>query len=244
MRWKWEEKAVCPHTYKCPDGLASFGIGNLPSYLNIISSGMSCLGSILILITYLVLRDMRTGAQKIITLLAIADFFCSLGFLLGSVNFLAYGSLHTDCALFTTMCEIQSFITIWPAMSSFCWTTILAFYFFLVLVYNKGKLAMKLMPLYNVIAWLGPLLIEFPMLVAGRLGYAHYGASNWCFIKDDSDMPLTKNPQLILIILFACKLWEVVSYIIVVLFYMRVRWSIVKVSYNHHINNYIHLIHL
>ena len=111
---------------------------------------MSCLGSILILITYsyLVLRDMRTRTHKIMTLLAVADFFChSLGFLFGSVNFLAYRSLYNNRGLFTTLCETQSLITIWPNMCSFCRTTILVFYFFLILVYNKGKLAVKLIPL-------------------------------------------------------------------------------------------------
>ena len=145
------------------------------------------------------------------------------------MNFLAFKSLYDDCALFTTFCEIQSFVTIWANMSSYCWTTILAFYFFLVIVYNKGQLAAKLIPVYNIIGWVGPLLIEFPMLVTGKLGYAHYGASNWCFIKDHSDAPLTKSPGVILTILFACKLWEMASYVAVFLLYVRIRRSITKV---------------
>lgn len=229
MPWSWKEDAVCPQNYECPNGLVSFSIGKVPSYLNIASSSLSCMGSLLILLTYLVLPNMRTGAQKIITLLAIADFFSSLGFLLGSVNFLAYKSLYNDCGLFATLCEVQSFITIWPNMCSYYWTTILAFYFFLVIVYNKGQLAAKLIPLYNVIGWVGPLLVEFPLLITSKLGYTHYGTSNWCFIKMDKVGPLTENPKLILIMFFACKFWEISSYIAVFLLYTGIRRSITKV---------------
>ena len=115
-------------------------------------------------------------------------------------------------------------------MSSYCWTCILAFYFFLVLVYQKGKLAARLIPLYNVIAWLGPLCIVGPMLIFGKLGYALYVASNWCYIKDSNGDPLTKKPDVILYILLGGKLWEVISYIILLMLYIRIRWKFVKVN--------------
>ena len=51
----------------------------------------------------------------------------------------------------------------------------------------------RLIPLYNVIAWLGPLCIIGPMLVFGKLGYALYVAANWCYIKDSNGGPLTKK---------------------------------------------------
>ena len=232
MRWSWEEDSHCPESHQCSDGLVSFDIGRVPSYLNLISSSLSCLGSILIVITYLLLRDMRTGAQTVITLLAIADFFTAFGYIIGSSNFIAAFDSNdsAECSVFTSICEIQSFITTWSTMSSYCWTCILAFYFFLVLVYQKGKLAAKLIPLYNIIAWLDPLCIVGPMLVFGKLGYAPYVASNWCYIKDASNEALTKKPLIILYILLGGKLWEILSYIIVLVLYIRIRWSFRKVS--------------
>ena len=174
MHWTWEEDVYCPEVHQCHDGLVSFDIGRVPSYLNLISGSLSCLGSILIVFTYCVLRDMRTGAQTLIALLAIADFFAAFSYIIGSTNFIvAFDSKdNTRCAIFTSVCEVQSFITTWSTMSSYCWTCILAFYFFLILVYQKGKFATRLIPLHNVIAWLGPLCIIGPMLVFGKLGYA------------------------------------------------------------------------
>ena len=186
----------------------------------------------MIIFTYFVLRDIRTGAQTIITLLAIADFFSAFSYVIGSSNFIiAFDSKDNKrCAIFTSICEVQSFITTWSTMSSYCWTCILAFYFFLVLVYQKGKLAARLIPLYNIIAWLGPLCIVGPMLVFGKLGYAPYVASNWCYIKDSNGDPLTKKPDVILYILLGGKFWEVISYIVVLALYIRIRWKFVKVS--------------
>ena len=232
MFWTWEEDVYCPEKHQCHDNLVSYDLGKIPGYLSLVSSSLSCLGSILIIITYLVLREVRTGGQTIVSLLAIADFFIAFSYIIGSVNFnTAFGSKDfTRCTVFINICEIQSLVTTWSSMSSFCWTTILAFYFFLVMVYRKGKLAERLIPLYNIIAWLAPLCIVGPMLIFGKLGYAPYVTSNWCFIKDYTDKPLTKKPLIILYILLGRKFWEIISYIVVLVFYIRIRWRIRKVS--------------
>ena len=113
MGWSWEEDTHCPEVQQCHDGLVSFDIGRVPSYLNLVSSSLSCLGSVLIVFTYCVLRDMRTGAQTVITLLAIADFFTAFGYIIGSSNFIvAFDSKDkTRCAIFTSICEVQRVIT-------------------------------------------------------------------------------------------------------------------------------------
>lgn len=230
--WDWKEPAACPHSFPCESGKASFDIGRAPSYVSITSSSLSCLGSILILITYFALKDMRTGAQKVITLLAIADFFTAFGYIIGSSNFLIHFNDEStqECVVFTYICEIQSFITTWSTMSSYCWTCILAFYFFLVLVFRRAQLAAKLIPLYNIIAWLGPLLIVIPLLVAGKLGFAPYVASNWCYIKDmDYSTRLRDKLDTIAYILIAGKLWEIMCYVIILVLYVWIRISISRV---------------
>ena len=250
MGWTWEEDVYCPETHQCHGELVSFDIGRVPNYLNLASSSLSCLGSILIVFTYCVLRDQKTTAQTIVTLLAIADFFTAFSYILGSLNFnAAFDSKDsTRCAVFTSICEIQSFITTWSTMSSYCWTCILAFYYFLYLVYpKKRRLASRLLPLYNVIAWLGPLCIAFPMLVFGKLGYAPFVTSNWCYIKDTKGDPLTMKPVIIVYILLGRDLWQILSYIVVALLYIRIKFAKVGVysqyCCEHNINNLITIVH-
>jgi len=224
---------TCPKTFSCSGDNVSFDIGPIPSYISITSSCLSCLGSALILITYLAFKDVRTGAQKVITLLGIADFFTAFGYVIGSTNFLTHFNETDDkgCRMFETVCEIQSFVTTWSTMCSYCWTCILAFYFFLVLVYNKGLLAARLIPLYNIIAWLCPLTIVFPLLATGQLGYAPYVASNWCYIKDTNyDTKLSEKPLTIALLLLAGKFWEIISYVLVMSLYIAIRISMSKVT--------------
>ena len=232
--WDWSEQAVCPHSFECRDGLESFDIGRAPSYVSLVSSSLSCLGSVLIVLTYCLLKDMRSGAQTVITLLAIADFFAAIGYIMGSVNFLVYfrdsSVVDYNCPIFTSICEIQSFITTWSTLSSYCWTCILAFYFFLVLVYSNSKLASRLIPLYNIIAWIAPMCIVVPLLVMNKLGYAPYVASNWCYIKDmNYGNSLPQHIDTIIYILIGGKLWEVMCYVFITVLYIWIKISISKV---------------
>ena len=224
---------VCPKHINCSahPGKESFDIGLLPTYLSLSSSSLSCLGSVLILLAYIVLKDMRTGAQKVITLLAIADFLTAFGYIIGGVNYQQHFNVtdSTSCRRFHTVCEIQSFITTWSSMCSFWWTSILAFYFFLVLAFNRSTLAAKLVPVYNVIAWVGPLTIVLPLLVTDNLGYAPYVASNWCYIKDKdyTTQGLGRSPKVTALLFVGGKMWEIITYVWIFVLYVLIR---IKVS--------------
>jgi len=216
--------------------LVSFDIGPIPSYVAIASSSLSCLGSLLILVAYCVLRDMRTGAQKIITLLAVADLFSALGYIAGSINFLVHFDKRDDeeCRVFQDLCDSQAIITSWSSLCSFAWTFILAFHFVMVMVFKRVLLASKLIPVYNILAWGGPLLIVVPLAVLGKLGYAPYAASNWCFVKDnDYSSHLKEDGETILVIFLAGKLWEIITYISVTIFYFGIAVHIYRVSKFH-----------
>lgn len=222
---------LCPGVINCSThkDLVSFDLGRVPSYLSISSSTLSCLGSSLILFAYFTLKDIRTGAQKVITLLAVADFFTAFGYIVGSINFLTHFNRTSNCEIFKDLCEIQSFVTTWSTMCSYCWTCILAFYFFLILVFNKSILAAKLVPIYNIIAWIGPLLIVLPLLLTRNLGYAPYVTSNWCYIKD-THYDLLSDPKTIALLFVGGKFWEIISYLVVIILYIWMKVYLSKVS--------------
>ena len=238
----------CPQTHDCNNttpGYVSFDIGRAPSYVAITSSGLSCIGSFLVIATFLLLKDMRTGSQKIITFLAIADLISAVGYIFGSINFLVYFN-ETDthvCYVFDALCRTQASITTWSTLCSFCWTIILAFYFYMVIVYNRKALASRLVPLYNIIAWLCPLLVTVPLTAVGKLGYARYAASNWCFVKDltsgatntsgitttNVSTGLLTSVETIVFIFVAGKLWEILTYFGVVLIYTHITGHLSRV---------------
>ena len=230
----WDDK--CPKHLNCSShrGKESLDIGLLPTYFSLSSSSLSCLGSLLILLAYFVLKDMRTGAQKVISLLAVADFFTALGYILGGVNYLRHFGVTdpTRCSRFHSICEIQSFVTTWSTMCSYWWTSILAFYFFLVLAFDRWSLAGRLMPLYNILAWATPLAVMIPLLLTDNLGYAPYVASNWCYIKDTkyTKEGLVSSKKVILFLFVGGKLWEILTYIWISVLYFIIRIKVSQVS--------------
>ena len=227
----------CPQAHACNTsaGYVSFDIGLAPSYVAITSSWLSCLGSFLVIATFLLLKDMRTGAQKIITFLAIADLISAVGYILGSINFIVYFN-KTDtqsCSVFDALCKTQSSITTWSTLCSFCWTIILAFYFYMVIVYNRKALASRLVPLYNIIAWLCPLLVIVPLIGVQRLGYARHAAADWCFVADQlangTTTGLLTSFETIVFIFVGGKLWEILTYIGVIVIYAHIAGHLSRV---------------
>ena len=212
---------ACPRSFECEQPEVSLEIGPVPSYVNIAASVLSILGSLLIILVYILLKDLRSGAQKIITQLAVADFFMAVGFIMGAVNFLTHynGSGERGCQIFQTVCKIQSFITAWASVSSYVWISILAIHFILCL-HNFTALSTRLMPLYMTLAWLGPLLVLLPLLCLGKLGYSRYAASNWCYVEDEDDnQPVSQKRGTIVTIVAAAGLWEDISFVIVAVTY-------------------------
>jgi hypothetical protein len=202
------------------------------------------LGSLLIFLTYFLLKDIRNTAQKIITLLAVADLFTASGYLLAGWNFLTHFE-ETDSSkcrnVFQPVCAIQSYITTWSSLCSFSWTCALALHFYLVLSPSKKHLPPKILVYENIVAWVVPIIIVLPLLCADKLGFTQYASSNWCFIKDaeiySTNGHHTSGPpwpggsnssasgdkgmgwKTVTLMFVAGKFWEILSYVFVVVMY-------------------------
>ena len=232
--------SACPRDFNCSyykkdeDATVSFSIGTVPSYASLVSSSLSCLGSVLIVLAFLSLPEIRTGAQKLITLLSIADFFTAAGYFVAGINFLRHynpedGQENSDCGSFETVCEIQSFITTTSSLSSFLWTMILAGYFHAVIVNRQTLFTKKSFALFNFIAWGVPIIITIPLLITGYLGYSPLATSNWCYIKDSQYYKPKSKVLVIALFMVAGKFWEILSYIIVTALYISIAVSIYRV---------------
>ena len=258
---------MCPGPFCSQEGCSASGnltcldIGLAPSYLCIVSSVFSCLGSLLVLLSYCRLPDAenaRTGAMKIISMLAVADLFGALGYMMGSINFLSHYDTHTNSsscgAVFERVCEVQSFIITWSSLCSYVWTCILALYFFLLARMSEQtkqqRFANRMLLLYNLLAWLTPLVIVVPLLLGRQLGYSHYAESDWCFIKSSvrnhsgHHGGLQSDPLHVFLILLASKFWEILSYIVVVVLYAATAWKLRNVSLRQQCNTFLEIVYL
>lgn len=225
-------RVLCPHTIdNCSEGRVSYDIGTMPSYVAIVSSTISCFGSLLIILVYCMFKNLRSSAQKIITFLAIADLISAVGYIGGSINFVYNFNVSkpSQCNVFVKLCEVQASITSWSSLASFSWTLTLAFYFYLVMIYTKRPLASRLMPLYHILSWFLPLCIIVPLAGFRKLGYAPYAASNWCFVKHNPKEQFGELKE-VAYVLLAGKFWEISTYIITIYVYVHIALKIVQVS--------------
>lgn len=217
---------LCPRSFECNPPTVSFDIGTSPSYVSFVSSVFACAGCFLLVGIYVVFKDLRKStAQNIIAQLALADLANAIGIIIGAINFLLhFNSKEKDgskgCQTFDTVCILQSYITQWARVTSYIWTSLLAV--FLTLRYTCSdratNMSVKMMPLFTVESWIFPLLYLIPMLSSRKLGYSRYGASNWCYIKDnDYGNSLKTKQETTILMIFADWLWQILSMLVVII---------------------------
>ena len=186
----------------------------VPSRVAIASSAFSCFGSAAIVISFVAVKEFRTVAQKIITLLAVADFITSFGYIAGSVNYLSNWNRTDGCRTFNDICKAQSFLTTWSSICSQAWTCLLAAYFLLI-TFRPLKLGARAIALSNFLVWGLPLVPVASLLIFNKLGYSRMTAAGWCFVNDEGDLRLA-----VILTLLGGKFTEIVTYIIVVVAYV------------------------
>lgn len=203
-------------------------------YTTMLSSIASMFGSFLIILTFLMWKDLRTIARAILVFLAIADFLTALGYVFGAVVYLESKGDYTSEAKYQYLCRFQSFMTTTFPISSFLWTMNLAIYLFVMIVLRKGQLAKKLVIPFHIIAWGIPLAICIPAVSTGVLGEANSRTSvSWCFVHfndtlpDNSTAVYRQRIAKFYAFEFICgKIWEIIACIVSLVLYIIIKFTL------------------
>ena len=239
--------ADCPGSYgddNCQhDNWVKPNFGFTPVVFSLISCSASVIGSVLTIMPYLLWKDIRTGIRAIITFLALADLITASSYIMASINYITYykeiNTADEDtkvraCTKFDEVCQIQAYISSWSSLSSFWWTCILALYIYWTI--EKGDLTKvnKVFPLYHVLSWGSPVLVMFPLLLTGSLGYSLFAAGGWCFIRGHRNVGYSSYQDFsltfttIVKIFAGGKAFEISTYIWVIVLYTMIHCSIRK----------------
>ena len=221
--------------------LSDLSLGPTPCYVGLVSDTMSCVASILIILIYIAWKDLRdNGAQSIITFIAISDFFSAFGYMIGSINLLAYPYNNhiakpnwERCNIYSDICEIESFIVTCATMSSYFWTIFLSLYFYFKIAHNYS-MTKTLMPLYHVIAWGGPLVVAFPLLYTRKLAYAPFVSGIWCYMKIYNNKPPFSKSDYVRSVLV--QIPELASFVLIFVIFIFTCWKFHKKA----VENYVH----
>ena len=213
----------------------------------VVSSVLSVFGSFLIILTYVMWKDVRKStARAILFFLAIADFFSATGYFVSSVVYFAVND-----GTHKRFCGFQSIWIAYFPMTSYFWTANFAVYYFVILVLKKNQWRKKLMFIFHLTSWLIPLAICVPAVATGWLGKGLFTLSGvWCFVSDKNFLNQSVNnfeylKDMYFFMEVICgKLWEFVTCttgmtcFVLIITCNRCRWR--KVCWIH---DYPHAIH-
>ena len=224
----------CPDEFYCSDGSHGYSaISDLhkiivPAIASFVSAVVSILGATLILFVYCAFKDLRKGtAQKIITLLALADIGTAISLMLGNLNLLVYRHYRSDisassaCLNFYLVCQIQAFLVLEFSISGYAWTALLAVHFLLATVLSHSNWTGRLMPLYNTVAWTLPFIVSLPLLLSGKLGYTPTFPTT-CYISayaadhTSSEITLTVEEEIVWGVETVCAIITVVCFVVII----------------------------
>ena len=195
--------------------------------IGITSDVFAIFGAIFIIATYFILKDLKTRARQILVIIAFADLFNAIFYLIGQTYFLA-NNQYATCYANKSVAEIWVCVTQATAnnlfsLLSFSFTIILAVHIFF-LVYGKNIF------INDKIFWLALILgcgiPVFITLAAFWFGWFGPGLSvtiGWCFIrdfsiKDGSDDIYYSAPFEFL----AGKLWDILTFCIITFIYLLI----------------------
>ena len=223
----WSNYTNCSSDYI--SNSCTYGKAVVPSwsaYISMVSSLASMVGSVLIILSFVLWKDLRTVARAILVFLAIADLMTAIGYFFGGIVYLHYEVNDNGTAasehMFQRLCTAQSFLTTVFPISSFLWTAHLAIYLFVAIVLRKVQVARRMILLFHIVAWGIPLAICIPAVAAGILGSAESRSSvSWCWIKLDTDVHNETDSEVRKTLAkfygfeFLCgKIWEILTCII------------------------------
>ena len=187
--------------------------------------GVTCIlsmaGALLIILSYILIREIRTTVRKILLHLSIMDFMVAAGNAVGVfINFDQYfvDSANNVSSPVHGACKAQAFFSTYGTHSSILWTNCMAVYIYLY-VMQLPKVAWSMYAFYALNYGL-PLIISVWFLTTGYLGYSPYGGSGWCSIIDFDINTGRTNP---FVIVFANDIWVYLTVIVVPLIYISLK---------------------
>ena len=219
-----------------------------------ITCSLSIIGSLLIILSYVCCKDLRTRARYILVHLSFMDLVLAVSNLVGiagdfdkrSLDFNSHNN-HSQFAKFndTLYCRIQGLFTLYSTLSSILWTILLAlFVFILVTAGNPKRITKFLMWFCYLLCYGLPLLPSVWAFCFKKVGYAPLQSSGWCALKshyiyhsfDAGDC--AKNGSCVYCVsdiytnFFAYNLWILMAFGMIVFTYLSVHCHITnKVSW-------------
>ena len=190
-----------------------------PVYINVtaaVTCVLSMIGSVLIVLSYVCFKRMRTKSREILLNLSLMDFMVACANFVGSVinfNSILEPSINettprpsTSHEVYGILCVIQASFALYGTVSSILWTIAIAAHIYLSLMLSGPKLATRSVYCYYILCYGLPALMTAWFVATGKLGLSPIGGT-WCTIDTTGDPYLNY--------FFASNFWVYIAFILV-----------------------------
>lgn len=152
---------------------------------------LSMLGALLVVLSYLCIKSIRSQGRLILLNLALMDFGVGLFNLVGAAaNFDEYYYNLSSKSLeplepskaVDVSCLVQAVLAHYCTASSILWTACLAVYMYILVFQNYRKNVKLYLPLSCLVCYGIPLGLTLWLLLTERLGHSPYNEAAWCGI--------------------------------------------------------------
>lgn len=200
------------------------GADETSKILALLTAGLSVFGSLFIIVSFCVWKDLRTVSRQILVYISIADFLTSGGNLFGA----ATDDHHIAGR---DVCAEQSLVTTTGCLSFIMWTTILSVYLYMSIVHAYVHPSCTVQGLFAFFGWGVPLAVGLSAYLFHALGDDESAASaGWCWLRPEPKYPesLSCYDARLMWSLLTAKGWEIPSYVVVPVLYYRAKRHISK----------------
>ena len=165
-----------PHEY-CVDG-SLIGVVTSVRVVVGITCCLSMIGAVLIILSYVLIKDIRTKSRKILLHISLMDFMVAAGNIVGIlVNFddYLYGLEPHTYTVINNACKAQACINVYSTLSSILWTNCLAVYIYIQNMLMGQSKVKWTMYVFFIISYGLPFIVAIWYVLTGKLGYAPQG---------------------------------------------------------------------
>ena len=190
---------------------------------------LSMLGAVLIILSYILIKELRTKSREILVNLSLMDFMVAAANFTGVVaNFDKYLVDETHIVyserkynIVQDLCLTQASFAMYGTHSSILWTIAIAVYIYLMIMYDRAPVARKATYAFYVICYGIPLITTLWFALTGKLGYSRYGGSGWCsLILKDRQTGLYKP----LTAVFGNDMWIYLTIVLVPVLFLSIHF--------------------
>lgn len=162
-----------------------------------VTCSLSMVGALLIILSYICIKDIRTKAREVLVHLSIADFGVACANFIGVCVYFDQYIRHcnldssprntscfeqdsdpnsvgngvntlTSCEALLYLCKIQAFIAAYSTLASVLWTLCLAVYIYCLVFYTNKKVHLRIIYLAYIFCWGMPLFISVWLVTTGE----------------------------------------------------------------------------